>query len=116
MKDKCAFDAETCWFSHKKLDEGSCYQRMEEYKCVYCDETFHVKSEFMKHKKNHHSNNVASCKNYKKDLTCKFGEKCWFIHKENCTKNIIENQQNNGVTEKIIIQILLHSEKITKKI
>ena len=52
----------------------------------------------MKQKKNHHSNNVSSCKNYKKELTCKFGEKCLFMHVENLTTNITENQQNNEIT------------------
>ena len=112
MEDKCAFDAKKCWYSHNKLDEESSRQPLKEYICVLCKETFQVKSEFMKHKKSNHSNNVSLCKNNKNSLTCKFDENCWFIHDNNLTKNISENQQNNEVTEKIFKMLEQFTERI----
>ena len=110
LKDMCAFNDENCWYSHKKFDDSSCHKEMNKFICVICEETFDKKNEYMIHKKNLHGSNISICKNYKNQMTCHFGENCWFRH-ENNSKNILENQQNDKITE----QILNMLEKFTER-
>ena len=93
------------------MEESSCHQKMTEYICVPCEETFQVKNDSMKHRKHHHLNRVLLCKHYKESFTCQFGEKCWFRHEKNQTENIIENHRNHEITDKIF-QML---EQFTKR-
>ena len=112
LKDECAFDNDTCWYMHKKMDDSSCQKKIKNFICVPCEDTFESKNEFMKHKKCLHPNNVLICKNYKNHLTCQFGEECLFRHEENLTKNNIEKQTNNEIMEQIFKMLEQFTERM----
>ena len=75
----CEFSDEDCWYQHKTY-ESSLEKPLKEFKCSLCGQTFHIKPDFMKHRKTEHPNNISICKTYKNG-SCNFGkEKCWFKH------------------------------------
>ena len=64
----------------------------------------------MKHKKYLHPNDITICK---ESFNCKFGNKCWFKHDKNKTKNNIANEQTNDIMENIFELLEKFTEKIT---
>ena len=112
LKDKCAFDAKTCWYIHKNVDQTSGYLQIKEFNCGLCDENFNTRSQFMNHKKNQHLNHVSICKEYERNYTCRFENKCWFKHVKNINDETSENTMNNTNTERVF-DIL---EKFTERI
>ena len=54
--------------------------------CEFCENIFAGLRDLMKHKKDHHTENVNICWNYMSS-SCEFGdERCWFIHKNGTEK------------------------------
>ena len=66
----CDFGDEKCWFKHSE---------QERIKCNMWDDIFTSKPEFHKHKKQMQRSLVEKCK---KDENCKYGDFCWFLHKQ----------------------------------
>ena len=69
---KCKFTDASCWFPHKM--NGAVL-----FKCRYCDDTYHSKSEGMKHQKNIHEEKIQICKMHLKH-SCRFRHNCWYTH------------------------------------
>ena len=74
------------------------------------EESFHVKFEFMKHRKNVHSKHIPLCKKYENGI-CHFRENCWFKH--DIANNQLENELNNN--PEIIERIFDMMEKFTER-
>ena len=68
----CKFTDASCWFPHKMNETVL-------FKCRYCDETYHSKSEIMKHQKNIHEEKIQICKMHLKN-SCRFRHNCWYLH------------------------------------
>ena len=76
------------WFLHSR--------KIETFKCIICEETFSVKSEFMKHRKTLHPEMVKICQNNQ----CNFENECWFRHENDNTKlNNIKTNENKKLVE-----------------
>ena len=67
-----------------KAEEPSVQQNA--FSCEFCENIFTGLRDLMKHKKDHHTENVNICWNYMSS-SCEFGdERCWFIHKNGTEK------------------------------
>ena len=49
----CPFEDKNCWFLHMQSNEY--------FKCEICDESFQIKSKFMKYRKSQHGEMVQLC-------------------------------------------------------
>ena len=101
----CCIYGDKCWFNHKES------QNQSDQKSIYCNicgETFLTITQFMKHKKYEHIENVKMCKFYKEG-NCSYLENCLFIH-ENLNKK--ENENNDKMIQKLFDVV----EKFTEKI
>ena len=88
----CVYGSEKCWFDH-------CNTEKYEIKCNLCDQIFTSQSTFLTHRKQHHGQLVAQCRNYTKG-TCNYArEICWFQHNENENNENYENNENNENSE-----------------
>ena len=113
LKDRCAFDNQTCWYSHKNLNESAACQEIKEYICSVCEDKFIVKSELMQHKKIHHPKNIQICSKNKTD-SCHFGDKCWFKHEEKIDETMNDNTMTNENIEKLFQILEQFTERIIK--
>ena len=61
---RCAFDEKTCWYSHKtdSPNNSPIPKTLPEFHCSFCDKIFQRKSEFMKHRKDNHPENISECR------------------------------------------------------
>ena len=91
----CPFEDMKCRFLHLRTDET--------FKCTICDETFPSKSDFMLHRKQHHSEMVQECKNGDK---CVYEKTCWYRHEKIFSQ--IDNNKTNSENYK--------NEKLFKKL
>ena len=90
----CDLGDERCWFLHK---ENHSSLNNSEYQCNSCDETFHGKSQLMKHRKLIHIHTIEPCSHAIRGA-CKFGkEKCWFVH--NNSEIIMEKVKGDEAIE-----------------
>ena len=80
---QCNYSAAKCWFKHPH--ENS--QHEKAYECNYCEEKCDSKSEIMKHRKSNHNLVVPICRNFKNN-SCKFGNDCWYNHKQGIQSSI----------------------------
>ena len=69
----CSYTDNMCWYSHDLTSEEL------QHKCRFCGNCFNSKSELMAHRKSHHSQTVAKCRNYVNGK-CNFGLECWYEH------------------------------------
>ena len=76
----CYFTEETCWYSH--MVNSNINNPNVNLKCKYCGEQFTHKHELMSHRRLHHEEKIAACKEYETGK-CKYGNICWFKHREN---------------------------------
>ena len=99
-----------CWFKHDDIS-------LPVYNCNLCDKTFRTKSEFMKHKKNDHAENVAKCEN-NKDGTCRFSStSCWFHHENDQNKSKIlsdSNMENSSIIKRLMDMVENYTERTIK--
>ena len=81
----------------------------ETFKCTICDETLPSKSDFMLHRKQHHSEMVQECKN---------GDKCVWHRNEKIFSRIDNNKTNeeNYKNEKLFKKLEDMIEKLNVKV
>ena len=79
---KCNYSADKCWFNHPHDNN----QHEKTYECHYCEHKCDSKSEIMKHRKLNHNLAVPICRNFKNN-SCKFGNYCWYNHKQSINSN-----------------------------
>jgi rubredoxin len=106
----CEFSDEDCWYQHE-TKESPLDQALKEFKCSLCGHTFNIKSDFMKHRKREHPQNISICKTYNNG-SCKFGnEKCWYKHidKQSEMEEIIDD------SPEIITRIFDMMEKFAER-
>ena len=100
----CEYGDENCWFSHKFQNSSL------QFKCKVCDESFLIKSEYLRHMRQIHPSTVQICRNITENGGCKYGVNCWFIHEE-IGNSFYENTNNEKIQE------LFHRlEKMTQQI
>ena len=95
------FEDMKCWF----------LQRTDEtFKCTICYKTFPSKSNFMLHRKQHHSEMAQECKNGDK---CVYEKTCWYRH-EKIFSQIGNNKTNeeNNKNEKLFKKLEDMIEKV----
>ena len=102
----CNYGDESCWFIHQKT-ENNPFEKENEIKCKHCGKSFRLRSEFMQHRKKHHSETVPVCTNFVNGH-CEFSA-CWFKH----TNNEDEELSNN---ENITKDFADKMEKIAERI
>ena len=108
----CNYDND-CWFSH----DSNLKQDLQEFSCNFCEKTFNIKKDFMKHKKLEHRENVQFCKN---ELTssCPYSNQvCWFVHSINNDDKqhaSIENNKTETMIQKLTDMIEKYSERVRK--
>ena len=69
-KGTCPYGEDKCWFIH---DKEVAYSNCSEYICNFCEQICRTQSEFLKHRKTKHSEQVPTCKNFK-DGECIYGQ------------------------------------------
>ena len=69
---QCSFGEDKCWFVHNNT--------IENFKCNMCDQTFHSRSDVMKHRKNMHLDCIQNCKNILDKGSCPYKNDCWYKH------------------------------------
>ena len=68
----------------------------QEFKCRDCSENFRIKRHLMTHSRATHKEKVKICRKFAARIHCPFGsERCWYIHKESGTNQIIVFQKQN---------------------
>ena len=91
-KGTCPYGEDKCWFIHEK---EVAYSNCSEYICNFCEQICRTQSEFLKHRKTKHSEQVPTCKNFK-DGECIYGqENCWFNHKTEKENNYKAKDNEN---------------------
>ena len=91
----CELPDEICWFSHEnKHTDPSFPQTLTQYKCGFCDETFTMKSAFMKHRKKQHIQHVQECR---EGTWCGRGESCWYKHSDSDQESESENNDKDMI-------------------
>ena len=89
-----------CWFSHDSLEKVNNRQATSEFKCRFCETTFHDKSDFMYHRKTKHSQIVSKCRDFSQ-RTCNYSDsECWYKHDEAIFVNVSENEAHNSDFQK----------------
>ena len=112
LQGSCAFEAETCWYSHKINNENR-MKPLTHYTCSLCKKDFKSKPEFMTHRKQNHNDIVKRCQNERTD-TCTFGhEMCWYNHIENVSTQFYDN--DNEESSEMTQRIFQMMEKFTEK-
>ena len=48
------------------------------FRCFQCGDKFNTRSDMMIHRKEHHK--VEDCREFLKDATCRYKERCWWAH------------------------------------
>ena len=104
----CPFGETKCWFVHSSEKHDS---NTTEYTCNFCEQVFTNKSEFLKHRKIKHAQNVPHCKNFEKGACRYENENCWFKHNQHET--LKENEHENN---KVVQRIFMMMEKMTERI
>ena len=75
---QCTFEDE-CWYVHEEKSNNE--SNSESFKCDMCKSNYKGRSNFMKHKKLLHPEQVPSCEKFSTD-NCKRNENdCWFEHR-----------------------------------
>ena len=90
----CNFDNDSCWFDHSKTGK-SLLNDDSEIKCKHCGKRFQLRSEFMQHRKKHHTEFVPMCTNFQSG-NCEYSL-CWFKHNEN-----EESTKDQDISENIV--------------
>ena len=112
LQGSCAFEAETCWYSHKINNENR-MKPLTHYTCSLCKKDFKSKPEFMTHRKQNHNDIVKRCQNERTD-TCTFGHKmCWYNHLENVSTQFYDN--DNEESSEMTQRIFQMMEKFTER-
>ena len=111
MAGNCTFKDDDCWFRHCVSERHT----SDEVKCSLCEINFTSQSEFLRHRKDKHRNQVQMCKN-EKNGTCIFGGlNCWFIHDDK--KAADEGEQNLLKEHKEVMEkVFGMMEKMTERI
>ena len=80
----CIFGSEACWYVHKEREVKIIGT---EFECNQCRKVFRALPDLMRHNKQEHNENIASC--YKEASgNCMFGPKsCWFSHIKSVSTN-----------------------------
>ena len=74
----CPFNSE-CWYVHE--DNSNNIEQMKDiFNCTFCDDQISGRHNFMKHKKDHHTNMTPNCTNFLEGKCIRSSEACWFIH------------------------------------
>ena len=88
----CPFGDTKCWFLHSTDNDHS---HSTEYTCNFCEQVFTHQSEFLKHRKKKHAQNVPHCKNFENG-ECRYGNKnCWFNNNHLETLKVTNHNQKN---------------------
>ena len=88
----------------KSLDNGK-----RNVKCSDCEENFNLQTDFMVHKKNHHTENVPKCR---EEFNCHHGDKkCWFLHTPGN-----EKRSGNGKNEEYLLKLFDMVEKFADRL
>ena len=83
----CDFESDCvhCFSDHDHdLDEQEI--QAPNFNCYYCDEIFSTKADVMIHTKVSHITNAKPCLSFL-DGTCKYNDRCWFVHDEEFKKS-----------------------------
>ena len=107
----CDFKDEVCWFSHEENKNSSIPQTLTKYKCGFCEEIYHKKSEFMKHRKTKHIEQVPVCRD---GTWCNMGERCWYKHSEHEVND--ENKEERETSQNMMKRIFDLMEKYGERI
>ena len=85
----------------------------EKFNCKSCDLTFECRTEYLKHRKQGHIENIPKCKNITKG-ECVYGDdNCWFNHQGNRNESeIIEKIKDREILQKLLDMV----EKITERV
>ena len=80
----CIFGSEACWYVHKEREVKIIGT---EFECNQCRKVFRALPDLMRHNKQEHNENIASC--YKEASgNCMFGpNSCWFSHIKSVSNN-----------------------------
>ena len=114
LQGSCAFEADTCWYSHKINNENKT-KPLTKYTCNLCDKVFKSKSEFMTHRKQNHNNLVKRCLNDRNSI-CTFGhETCWYNHSEDLSRQFYDNDNINEESSEITQKIIQMMEKFSER-
>ena len=79
----CDFESNCvhCFSDHDHEEENDKVSQTNNFTCYFCEDTFKTQNCVMSHTKLSHSDKVSHCI-YFLEGTCRFGDRCWFLHDE----------------------------------
>ena len=98
-----------CWFNHLISDNEPTI-----IKCHLCEKSFKTFPNFLKHKRENHTELVQKCRNALTG-TCSYGEKlCWFKHES--IEELEELEKSKNYNQEVFDKIFVMMDKITERI
>ena len=79
-RGECNFGS-GCWYVHDDDEKMDTEDTFDNFKCDVCEEEFKGRTNFMRHKKLSHPQNVPVCEKYSARKCPRIDQDCWFEHR-----------------------------------
>ena len=113
LKGICDFPDNVCWFSHNPNVNTTKPQTLKQFNCNMCGCIFKNKSEFMKHRKIEHPNNISPCRDFNSGYCRLDAKTCWYTHDDKeCNPHNENSESVNSMMNRLFTMMEQFGERM----